>query len=149
MEGWKYKKYNIYWHPHSDCWHCYFPGARLDQEPPRGISHHRILHQCQPIRLRWLERHRYLRWIRLHDLRNHSYQLAFHRRTSTFHQYISVRKTKRQSGPSTVANHFDAWKKAGMNLGEHDYQVLSTEGYNNASGSRSQKIGTGLASYST
>ncbi|KAH8765709.1 endo-1,4-beta-xylanase B precursor [Hyaloscypha sp. PMI_1271] len=50
---------------------------------------------------------------------------------------------------TTVANHFDAWKKAGMNLGEHDYQVLSTEGYNNAAGSRSQKIGTGPASYST
>jgi hypothetical protein len=99
-----------------------------------------------PIRWRWLERHRYLRWIRLHDLRNHSYQLAFNRRTSTFHQYISIHKTRRQSGPSTVANHFDAWKKAGMNLGEHDYQVLSTEDYNNAAGSTSQKISTGPAS---
>ena len=82
----------------------------------------------------------------LHDLRNHSYQLAFNRRTSTFHQYISVRKTKRQSGSITVASHFDAWEKAGMNLGEHDYQVLSTKGYNNAAKSTSQKISTGPVS---
>jgi endo-1,4-beta-xylanase len=66
--------------------------------------------------------------------------------TSTFHQYISVRKTKRQSGSITVANHFDAWKKAGMDLGAHDYQVLSIEGHNNAAGSTSQKIRTGPAS---
>jgi endo-1,4-beta-xylanase len=36
--------------------------------------------------------------------------------------------------------------KASMNLGAHDYQVLSTEGYNNAAGSTSQKISTGPAS---
>jgi endo-1,4-beta-xylanase len=69
--------------------------------------------------------------------------------TSTFSQYISVRKTKRQTGTVTVANHFDAWKKAGMNLGTHDYQVLSTEGYNNAAGSTNMKISTGAASKST
>jgi len=40
---------------------------------------------------------------------------------------------------------FDAWKKAGMNLGTHDYQVLSTEGYNNAAGSTNQKTTTGAA----
>jgi endo-1,4-beta-xylanase len=65
--------------------------------------------------------------------------------TSTFHHYISVRKTKRDSGTITVQNHFDAWKKAGMDLGTHDYQVLSTKGYNNAAGSTNQKITSGAA----
>jgi hypothetical protein len=34
-----------------------------------------------------------------------------------------------------MQTHFDAWKKAGMSLGSMDYQVLCTEGHNNAAGS--------------
>ncbi len=66
--------------------------------------------------------------------------------TSTFHQYISVRKDKRQSGTITTQAHFDAWSAAGMKLGTMDYQVLSTEGYNSAAGSTNEKLSTGAAS---
>jgi len=56
--------------------------------------------------------------------------------TATFWQFISNRVSKRPgSGTVTMQNHFDAWKKAGMNLGsQHDYQVLATEGWGNAGG---------------
>lgn len=62
--------------------------------------------------------------------------------TSTFHQYISVRQTKRVSGTITTQNHFTAWKSHSMNLGTFNFQVLSTEGYNNAAGSTKQTIST-------
>ncbi|KAH7071540.1 endo-1,4-beta-xylanase B precursor [Paraphoma chrysanthemicola] len=56
--------------------------------------------------------------------------------TSTFWQYISNRQTKRPgSGTVTTSCHFDAWKKLGLNLGTHNYQTLSTEGWGNAGGS--------------
>ncbi|MFL6733697.1 MAG: glycoside hydrolase family 11 protein [Sphingomicrobium sp.] len=52
--------------------------------------------------------------------------------TQTFQQYWSVRTQKRSIGaPATItfANHVAAWSKLGMKLGEMDYQVLATEGY--------------------
>lgn len=56
--------------------------------------------------------------------------------TSTFWQYISNRVSKRPgSGSVNMQAHFDAWKKFGLNLGTHDYQVLATEGWGNAGGS--------------
>jgi len=55
--------------------------------------------------------------------------------TSTFWQYISNRVDKRPNGGTvTLANHFNAWSKAGLNLGQHNYQVLATEGWGNAGG---------------
>ncbi|KAI1336711.1 glycoside hydrolase family 11 protein [Xylariaceae sp. FL0016] len=61
--------------------------------------------------------------------------------TSTFWQYISVRRDARPGGGVvTTQNHFDAWKKAGLNLGTMDYQTLSTEGWGNAGGNSKYTI---------
>jgi hypothetical protein len=53
--------------------------------------------------------------------------------TATFYQYFSVRTPKKGfgniSGTITVANHFNYWASQGLNLGNHDYMVLATEGY--------------------
>lgn len=55
--------------------------------------------------------------------------------TKSFTQYWSVRKTHRTSGDVTVGNHFDAWKKQGLDLGTFDYQIVATEGVNSAGSS--------------
>ncbi|KAL9113306.1 MAG: hypothetical protein Q9227_002641 [Pyrenula ochraceoflavens] len=49
--------------------------------------------------------------------------------TTTFNQYISIRQSPRTSGTVTVANHFNAWAKAGLNLGALNYQVVAVESW--------------------
>lgn len=53
--------------------------------------------------------------------------------TQTFYQYFSVRNPKKGfgniSGTITFANHANFWASKGLNLGNHDYQVMATEGY--------------------
>ncbi len=53
--------------------------------------------------------------------------------TQTFYQYFSVRQPKKGfgniSGTITIANHFNYWASQGLNLGNHDYMVLATKGY--------------------
>lgn len=65
--------------------------------------------------------------------------------TSTFNQYISIRQSPRTSGTVTVANHFAAWSKLGMNLGSLNYQVLAVESWS-GSGKGTLTVAKGTSS---
>jgi endo-1,4-beta-xylanase len=58
---------------------------------------------------------------------------------STFWQYISIRNSPRTSGTVTLQNHFSAWASKGMNLGQHDLQVIAVESWQ-GSGSAQQTV---------
>ena len=56
----------------------------------------------------------------------------------TFFQYWSVRTSKRPTGSNqtiTFANHVNAWRNLGLNLGSHVYQIMATEGFHSSGSS--------------
>jgi peptidoglycan/xylan/chitin deacetylase (PgdA/CDA1 family) len=72
--------------------------------------------------------------------------------TQTFYQYFSVRNPKKGfgaiSGTITFANHANFWASKGLTLGNHDYQVLATEGYQSR-GSSDITVSQGTATTSS
>ena len=74
-----------------------------------------------------------------------------------FTQYFSVRKTKRTSGTISVSEHFKAWEKAGLEIGNLTEVALNVEGWESSGRANVTKLefvdpieqGTGVATQTT
>nr|CDS82512.1 glycoside hydrolase family 11 enzyme [uncultured eukaryote] len=68
--------------------------------------------------------------------------------TSTFNQYWSIRTANRIGGTVTTANHFNAWKAAGLDMGTFNYQIVAVEGYG-SQGTADITVGAGTPASAT
>lgn len=76
------------------------------------------------------------------------YDLSYRRRynqpsidgTANYTLVYAVRRQKRSSGAIYFKTFADAWEKGGVTLGEHNYQIVQTEGYYSV-GSASMLVG--------
>ncbi|CAG7850774.1 Endo-1,4-beta-xylanase A Short=Xylanase A; AltName: Full=1,4-beta-D-xylan xylanohydrolase A; AltName: Full=22 kDa xylanase; AltName: Full=Xylanase X22; Flags: Precursor [Serendipita indica DSM 11827] len=48
--------------------------------------------------------------------------------TTSYTTVWSIRSSRRTSGTVTLANHFNAWRSFGVQLGSHNLQIVATEG---------------------
>ncbi|KAF2239926.1 glycoside hydrolase family 11 protein [Viridothelium virens] len=69
--------------------------------------------------------------------------------TTTFNQFWSIRQDKRVGGTINTANHFNAWKAAGLEFSGFHYQIIATEGISGSGKSNIKIAAAGSADASS